>query len=226
MTLKARMIRRFSIGGVVMAALLFVPAGSLRYWQGWLFVVVTMGFFFPTSLWLVKHHPALAERRMRYDEKEPEQRRFKIAASLVFFPAFLLAGLDFRFGWSRAWLGGVPLLLELAGLLVVLAADNLIFWVMKVNSFASRRIEVVEGQTVVTTGPYAFVRHPMYAGIVLMLIGTPLALGSYLSLAMFLLITPLLAYRLIYEEKVLRRDLPGYVDYCEHTHFRLVPGVW
>lgn len=209
-----------------MAALLFVPAGSLRYWQGWVFLAITMGFFFPLSLWLVKHDPALAERRMRYDEKEPEQRRFKIVASFIYFPAFLLTGFDFRFGWSRVWLGGVPLWLELAGLLVALAAYNLIFWVMRVNSFASRRIEVMEGQTVVTTGPYAFVRHPMYAGIVLMLLGTPLALGSYIALPLFLLLIPALAYRLTNEEKVLRRDLPGYVDYCAHTRFRLVPGVW
>ncbi len=109
MTLRARMIRRFSIGGVVMAALLFFPAGSLRYWQGWMFLAATMGFLFPFSLWLVKHDPALAERRMRYDEKEPEQKRFKIAASLIFFPAFLLAAFDFRFDWSRSWLGAVPL---------------------------------------------------------------------------------------------------------------------
>lgn len=109
---------------------------------------------------------------------------------------------------------------------MVLGAYNLIFWVMRVNSFASRRIEVVEGQTVVTTGPYALVRHPIYAAIALMLLGTPLALGSYITLPIFPLIIPLLAYRLINEEKVLRRDLPGYVDYCEHTPFRPVPGVW
>ncbi len=226
MTLRARMIRRFTIGGVVLAALLFIPAGSLRYWQGWMLLVLTMGLVFPWSLWLVKHDPALAERRMRYDEKEPEQRRFKIMASLIYFPALLMTGFDYRFGWSRARLGGPPLWLELAGLVLVLAAYNLVFWVMRVNSFASRRIEVVEGQTVVMTGPYAYVRHPMYAGIALMLLGTPLALGSYVALPMFLLLIPLLTYRLIYEEKVLRRDLPGYVDYCEHTHFRLVPGVW
>jgi len=226
MTLKARVIRRFAMGTIVAAALLFLPAGSLRYWQGWFFMVVTWAFFFPAVLYMAKHDPQLMERRMQYKEKEPEQELFKIVASLIFFPAFMLPGFDFRFGWSRAWLGPVPLWLVLAGQAPALAGYGLAFWVMRVNSFASRTIQVEAGQKVVSTGPYAVVRHPMYAGIVVMFVATPLALGSYVALPAFVLMIPLFAYRMINEEKVLRRDLPGYVEYCQRTRFRLVPGVW
>ena len=226
MTLQARVIRRFTIGGIVLAGLLFLPAGSLRYWQGWLFLVLTLGFFVPGTLYIAKRDPQLTERRMHYREKQREQNIFKIVTSMIYFPALTLPGFDFRFGWSRAWVGGVPLWLVLAGAALVLAEYFLIFWVMLVNSFASRTIQVEPGQKVVSTGPYAAVRHPMYAGIMLMLLGAPLALGSYVALPAFLLVIPPIVYRLINEEKVLRRDLPGYVDYCRQRRFRLVPGVW
>ena len=224
MTLQARVIRRFTIGGIVLAGLLFLPAGSLRYWQGWLLLVQTLGFFVPGTLYIAKRDPQLTERRMRYREKHREQNIFKIVASMICFPALTLPGFDFRSGWSRAWMGGVPLWLVLAGAALVLAGDFLIFWVMLVNSFASRTIQVESGQRVVSIGPYAAVRHPMYAGIMLMLLGAPLALGSYVALPAFLLVVPPIVYRLINEEKVLRRDLPGYVDYCRQRRFWLVPG--
>ncbi len=226
MTLQGRVIRRFTIGTVVCAGLLFLPAGSLRYWQGWMFLVVTWGFFIPGVLYLAKHDPELMERRMRIKEREPEQQIFKVVASLIYFPAFLLPGLDFRFGWSRAWLGPVPLWIVLAAQAVTLSGYGLVFWVMRVNTFASRTIQVEAGQKVVASGPYAVVRHPMYAGMVLMMLTTPLALGSYVALPFFALMVPLIAYRLINEEKVLRRELAGYAEYCERTRFRLAPGVW
>jgi len=226
MTLQARVLGRFTIGGVCLAGLLFLPAGSVRYWQGWLFLAVTLGFFLLIVLYLAKHDPALGERRMHYKEKEREQNIFKIVASLIYFPALTLPGFDFRFGWSRKWLGPVPLAVVLAGLAVALSAYCLIFWVMRVNTFASRTIEVVAGQRVISSGPYAVVRHPMYSGIALMMLGTPLVLGSYVALPAFVLVILPLAYRLVNEEKVLRRDLAGYAEYCERTRFRLVPGLW
>jgi len=188
--------------------------------------VLTLGFFVPGTLYIAKRDPQLTERRMHYREKQREQNIFKIVTSMIYFPALTLPGFDFRFGWSRAWVGGVPLWLVLAGAALVLAEYFLIFWVMLVNSFASRTIQVEPGQKVVSTGPYAAVRHPMYAGIMLMLLGAPLALGSYVALPAFLLVIPPIVYRLINEEKVLRRDLPRYVDYCRQRRFRLVPGVW
>jgi protein-S-isoprenylcysteine O-methyltransferase Ste14 len=226
MTLQGRVIRRFGIATVVSAALLFLPAGSLRYWQGWVFLGLTWGFLIPAVLYITKRDPQLMERRMRMKEKEPEQQVFKVVAGLIYFPAFLLPGLDFRFGWSRAWLGPVPVGVVLAAQAVTVAGYGLAFWVMRVNTFASRTIQVEPGQKVVASGPYAVVRHPMYAGMVLMMLTTPLALGSYVALPFFALMVPLIAYRLISEEKVLRRDLGGYAEYCERTRFRLVPGVW
>lgn len=226
MTLKARVIRRFGIGLPVAAALLFVPAGSPRFWQGWSFLLLTCGPSFLFSFYLLKHDPELLERRLQTKEKEPKQMLFKALASLFFFTAMVLAGLDFRMGWTRAWLGAVPLWAGLAGQAAVLAGFCVIIWVLKANSFASRTIQVEPGQRVVTTGPYAIVRHPMYAGMVLMLLAAALALGSYVALPVFAMLVPVLAFRVIHEERVLRRDLPGYTEYCERTHFRLVPGLW
>lgn len=226
MTLQTRAMVHFGIAAVISAAMLFLPAGSLRYWQGWMFLVETWGFLFPAVLYLAKHDPQLLERRLRMKEKEREQQLFRVVASLIYFPAFLLPGLDFRFGWSRAWLDPVPLGVVLVAQAVTLAGYGLAFWVMRVNAYASRTIQVEPGQEVVSSGPYALVRHPMYAGMVLIMLATPLVLGSYVAFPVFALMVPLLAYRLINEERVLRRDLAGYAEYCERVRFRLLPGVW
>ena len=226
MTLKGQVIRRFGVGLLVVAPILFVLAGSLRFWQGWCFLALACGPPFLFALYSVKHDPQLLERRMRVKEKDPGQMLFKGLASLIIFSAISLASLDFRLGWTRARLGTVPLWVTLLGQAAVLTAMSLIIWVMKVNSFAARTIEVDAGQKVISTGPYAAVRHPMYSGVVLVVLATPLALGSYITLPLFMLIIPVLAFRLLGEEKVLRRDLPGYTEYCARTRFRLVPGVW
>lgn len=226
MRLKARVIRHFTVGAVVYAALLFLPAGSLRFWQGWLYLVVTFGFFLPASLYMVKRDPQLMERRMQMKEKEPKQMVFKALLSVIGFSAIVLAGLDFRLGWTRDWLGAVPLVGVLAAQSVVLAGYCLAFWAMKANTFAARTIRVETGQTVVSSGPYAIVRHPMYSGIALFVLAAPLALGSYVAWLVFVWTIPLLALRLLDEENVLRRELAGYSEYCQRTRFRLIPGVW
>ena len=174
----------------------------------------------------MKRDPQLMERRLRSKEKEPEQKLFQKLWAVIFSVAFLLPGFDFRFGWSRAWLGPVPAWVVAAGLAGSLAGSALLFWVMKTNSYASRIIQVEEGQKVITTGPYAMVRHPFYVGNLTWVLSIPLALGSYVAFPVFALLVPVIIYRLIHEEKVLRRDLPGYPEYCEQTRFRLVPGVW
>ncbi len=145
-------------------------------------------------------------------------------------PAFALAGFDFRFGWSRG-LWPVPLALIFAGQIAAAAAYWLVFWVMRTNTFAGTTIEVEAEQRVVDSGPYAWVRHPMYSGMIAMALATPwrctpLALASYVALPVFALLVPVLMYRLIHEEKTLLRDLPGYAEYCERTRFRLLPGIW
>ena len=226
MTARGQVIRRFAIGLLVIAVAMFLLAGSLRFWQGWSFLVLAWTPPFLFALYAAKHDPGLLERRLRVMERNPRQMLVKMLGSVVMFSTFGLSALDFRFGWSRAWPGAVPLWLVVAGQAAVLAGISLIIWTMKANSFAGRTITVDTGQKVATTGPYAVVRHPMYAGIVLFVLATPVALGSYIALPAFLLMIPMLAFRLLDEEKVLRRDLQGYEEYCQHTRFRLVPGVW
>ncbi len=206
--------------------MLFLPAGSLSFWQGWLFLVLMAVFWASFFINLLKHDPQLLERRLQKKEIEPEQRLFQKLFSVITFPAFILTGLDFRFGWSREWLGPVPLALVAAGQVVAVAGYCFVFWVMKTNTFASTTIQVEAGQSVIQAGPYALVRHPMYFGMAAMALGSPLALGSYVAVPVFALLVPVLIYRLIHEERVLHRDLPGYSEYCERTRRRLVPFVW
>jgi protein-S-isoprenylcysteine O-methyltransferase Ste14 len=226
MTVKGQMIRRFCSGLLVIAVILPALAGTVRFWQGWSFLVLAWGPAFLFALYAAKHDPGLLERRMRVMEKNPRQTLVKVLGTAILFSAMALSALDFRFGWSRTWPGAVPLWLVILGQAAVLAGIGLVIWTMKSNSFAGRTITVEAEQKVATTGPYAVVPHPMYAGVVLFILATPLALGSYVTLPMFLLVIPLLAFRLLDEEKVLRRDLAGYEEYCQHTRFRLLPGVW
>jgi protein-S-isoprenylcysteine O-methyltransferase Ste14 len=224
--LKKRATERLAITLACLAAMLFVAAGSLRFWQAWLFLLLMTGFwiFFLTDF--LKRDPQLLERRLQRRETEPAQKLFQKLSSLIMVSGFLLTGLDYRCGWSRAGIGPVPLWLVLAAQAVVVASFWLVFWVMKTNTFAASTIQVERGQKVIQSGPYALVRHPMYLGMALAALSAPLALGSYVSLPYFALYVPLLVYRLIHEERTLRRDLPGYPEYGERTRFRLVPWVW
>jgi len=206
--------------------MLFIPAGSWKYWQGWAFLGVT---FIPSTvayLYFYKHDPQLLERRLQSKEQVSEQKLLVRVTRPLFLAAFLIPGLDYRWGWSRTLLGGVPPWLTLLCQVLVLGGFLFVFWVLKVNSFASRTIQVEAGQKVISTGPYAVVRHPLYSGSVVMWIAAPLALGSYFAWPAFALLVPFYVIRLLNEEKVLRRDLPGYPEYCQQTHFRLVPFVW
>jgi len=146
-------------------------------------------------------------------------------AYVTFFVAFLIPGLDFRFGWTRKW-GGVPLWLKVMSLALVLAGSLLSYWVMNVNRYAARTIQVESGRKVISTGPYKWVRHPMYSAIALMMLFTAPALGSYVALPFFALVLPVLAMRLRNEESVLCRELPGYSEYRKGTPYRLVPYIW
>ena len=220
-SLTTRLILRSFIAVLFVAALLFIPAGSLRYWQGWVFMAI---LFLPmpiTSVYFLKRDPQLVERRLRTQERITEQQTIIRWAQLVFFGSLLIPGLDYRFSWSH-----VPLWLTILSQLFVFAGYLITLWVMKENSFASRTVQVEEGQKVISTGPYRLVRHPMYFGGVLMLLFTPLALGSWWALPGFLLVIPLIVLRLLNEEKMLVRDLPGYSDYCLSTRSRLLPLLW
>lgn len=204
-----------------MGLMLFLPAGSLDYWQAWIYCSV---LFIPALFvvfYFLKKDPELLERRMRMREKEERQKTIIKIGYILFFIGFIIPGLDYRYHWSN-----VPVLLVIAANAIVLSGYILVFFVLRENSYASRIIEVEKGQKVITTGPYAIVRHPMYLGVLLMYLLTPLALGSYRALIFFLPILPLIVARLMNEEELLLRELPGYKEYCQKTRYRLIPFIW
>jgi protein-S-isoprenylcysteine O-methyltransferase Ste14 len=205
----------------VLGAVLFIPAGTLAYWEAWVYLgVLLIPFAFVVGYFL-KNNPAFMERRMQMREREPAQRRIIGLSFLWFALTFILPGLDRRFGWSD-----VPLPVVLAADLVILLGYGLIVLVFRENQYASRTVQVEQGQHVITTGPYALVRHPMYLGTLLMYLASPLALGSYWALLPALLIVPILVARIINEEQVLERELAGYPEYRQRVRCRLVPGIW
>jgi len=214
-------LRRISAAVVVLSVLLFLPAGTLDYWQAWayfvtLFVPLTFVFFY-----LIRHDPELLERRMRMKEKEPTQSLIIKLGSLCYVLIFLLPGLDRRFGLSE-----VPATFSVLADVCVLLGYALFIRVLRVNSFASRIIEVEQEQRVITTGPYARVRHPMYSAVLLMFLATPIALGSWWALLPALLLVIVIVVRLLDEERVLVKELKGYREYMQATRYRLLPFVW
>jgi protein-S-isoprenylcysteine O-methyltransferase Ste14 len=212
---------RFGPGLLILMLMLFVPAGTWHYWEAWVYLAV---LFVPLTIalvYLMKRSPDLLERRMHAREKEPAQQRI-IALSLIpFLAAFILPGLDHRFGWSH-----VPPAIVLFADAIVLIGYCTILLVFRENRYASRVVEVAAGQQVIATGPYAIVRHPMYVGTLLMYLLSPLALGSYWAVLCALPLIWVLVARIRNEEEVLLRDLDGYAAYRQQVRYRLVPGVW
>lgn len=209
---------------IVMGLLLFVPAWTLHYWQAWAYLSIFTGASILTTLYLMQHDPALLERRMRGGpaaEKRPAQRIIMLCTSIGFIALLVVPALDFRFGWSA-----VPLGVVVIGDLLVAIGFYFISLVYRENTFTSATIEVAEDQRVISTGPYAIVRHPMYASALMYLLGTPLALGSYWGLAVLGAMLPFLLWRLFDEERFLAKKLPGYREYQKRVRYRLVPFVW
>jgi len=178
------------------------------------------------SAYYYKHDPALVERRMRSKEPVRRQRMIMALGNAITVFALLVPGFDHRFGWTKGIFGGVPLWLEVVALLLTLAAYLMTMYVMDVNRFAGRTVQVDKEQTVVSSGPYRFVRHPMYASASLMIVTGPLGLGSYIAVPFCALFIPILIVRLLNEEKILSQELSGYAEYCERTKYRLVPYLW
>jgi protein-S-isoprenylcysteine O-methyltransferase Ste14 len=207
-----------------MGLLLFVPAGTFRYWQAWAYLAIFTGASGLTTRYLARRDPALLDRRMRggpMAEKRTAQRIIMLCAFSGFIALLAVSALDHRFGWSTVPLGGV-----VAGDALVAIGFYLIFRVYRENTFTSATIEVSEDQRVISTGPYAIVRHPMYASGSLYLFGTPLALGSYWGFVAIVAMMPFLIWRLVDEERFLSRNLPGYAEYQRRVPHRLVPYVW
>jgi protein-S-isoprenylcysteine O-methyltransferase Ste14 len=209
---------------VSMGLLLFAPAGTAQYWQAWLYLGIFTGASLLTTLYLIKNDPALLKRRMTGGptaEKETTQKIIMLFASIGFIGLLVVPALDHRFGWSMA-----PFPVVIAGETLVAIGFYFIFLVYRENTFTSATIEVAKDQKVISTGPYALVRHPMYASAFLYLIGTPLALGSYWGLLALLFMISFLIWRLFDEEKFLAKNLPGYREYQKQVQHRLVPYVW
>jgi protein-S-isoprenylcysteine O-methyltransferase Ste14 len=209
---------------VVMAALLFIAAGTLDYWQAWTFLAVYVASSVAITLYLMKKDPKLLERRMRggpFAEKRTSQKIIMSVTSLGFIGLIIVPALDHRFGWSHMPPSGA-----LAGDLLMMLGWLAIFFVFKENSFTAATIELAPDQRVISTGPYALVRHPMYAGALIMLVGIPIALGSWWGALVVAAIMPALIWRLMDEEKFLAGNLPGYAEYQEKVRYRLIPGVW
>jgi protein-S-isoprenylcysteine O-methyltransferase Ste14 len=209
---------------IVLGIAIFVPAGTLAYWQGWLYLLVFVGSATVITMYLWQNDPQLLQRRVNAGptaEQQTSQQIIQVLAALSFVAIFVVSGLDHRFGWSQ-----VPLALVILGDALVLAGLFAVFLVFRENSFSSATVEVAAEQRVISTGPYAIVRHPMYAGAFVMLLGTPPALGSWWGLLPALLLMLVIVWRLLDEERLLARELPGYPDYMKSVRYRLVPGLW
>ncbi len=199
----------------------FLPAGTLRYWQAWVYIVIIYLVSLLLISYLLKNDPDLVRRRMQMKEKRIQQKAV-IKFSILFFTlSFLLPGFDQRFDWSR-----VPVWLVIAADLLLFLSYYLVFLTMRENSYAGRTVIVEEGQNVIDTGPYRWIRHPMYAGVILLMLATPLSLDSWYALIPAVLIIPTLIIRILDEESTLSSELPGYDDYRKKVHSRLIPGVW
>ena len=210
------------ISGLVMVGLLLFPAaGTLAYKNAWLFIALLFGPMLLLGLVLFLKAPELLKKRLNSREKENTQKGVVLVALLMFLGGFVLAGLDFRFGWTD-----VPGWLVAAASVVLLLSYGLYGEVMRENAYLSRTVEVQEGQKVVDTGLYGIVRHPMYAVTILLFMSIPLVLGSWIAFAVFLVYPIALVFRIGNEEKVLEEGLQGYVEYKKKVKYRLLPGIW
>lgn len=206
---------------VLMAVMFFGPAGTFDYWQAWLYLAVLFVIVAVFGTYLIRREPELLARRLRTREREATQQRVIQVSLVLFVLAFLLPGLDHRFGWSA-----VPPAVVVGANAGIVIAYVLFARVLLANRYASRVIEVEAGQSLATTGPYAVVRHPMYVATLAIWLLSPIALGSWWAALAMLPIIPLIAVRIRNEEAVLRRDLAGYADYQAKVRYRLIPGVW
>lgn len=212
---------KFAMGAVALGALLFLPAGSWGYYGAWRLLLLLFIPMFILGVVLLISAPELLVKRLEAKERRGAQSGVVKLSALMFIAVFVVAGLDFRFGWSCV--GG--------GVIYVASVFFLISYalygeVMRENEWLARTVEVVDGQQVVSTGLYGIVRHPMYAVTIVIFLAMPLILGSWWAFAVLLLYIPLIVIRVLDEERLLRADLDGYSDYCERVRWRLVPFIW
>ncbi|MBO6014475.1 MAG: isoprenylcysteine carboxylmethyltransferase family protein [Oscillospiraceae bacterium] len=216
-----RAISRFVAGLVLVGLLLFLPAGSIRYAQGWLLMGILFIPMFVAGLIMMKKNPELLKKRLNGKEKEREQREVVLFSGIMFLAAFILAGLSFRFGWLM-----LPFPVSIIASVIFLAAYALYAEVLRENAYLSRTIEVQEEQKVIDTGLYGVVRHPMYMATVFLFLAMPLVLGAFLSFLVMLCYIPIIVKRIQNEEKVLAEGLQGYEEYRGKVKYRMFPYIW
>ena len=216
-----RAISRFLAGLLLVAGLLFIPAGTWDYPQGWLLIGILFVPMFIAGLVMMKKNPELLKKRLNVRERESEQRSVILFSGIMFLAAFLSAGLSFRYSWLM-----LPVPVTIIAAIVFLAAYALYAEVLRENTYLSRTVEVQEDQKVIDTGLYGIVRHPMYMVTVLLFLAMPLVLGSVISFVIMLCYIPIIVKRIRNEEQVLQEGLPGYGKYMEKVKYRLLPFIW
>lgn len=220
------LVAQIAILFLVFALVLFLPAGGVAWLAGWIFLVLFFGFVVALTLWLFRHNPGLLQERMTgfKSAQQAGDKVFLLLTNVLFFAWLLLMPLDaVRFQWSQ-----VPVWLQVVGVIVLLGSFSLFFLTFRENSYLSPvvRIQEERGQTVVSTGPYHYVRHPMYSAFVLLVLGTPLLLGSWYGVLFGLILVVLVAGRAVLEERTLRQELKGYDVYMAQVTYRLIPYIW
>ncbi|MEN6554712.1 MAG: isoprenylcysteine carboxylmethyltransferase family protein [Methanobacterium sp.] len=222
--LKIKTLFSFAELIVIIGLFLFVPAGSFNFWQAWVYSIIFVGSTAAITFYLWRKDPELLARRVNAGpgaEKERAQKIIQFFATILFIALLVISAFDHRFGWSH-----VPLYIVTLGDILVALGFLLLFLVFRENTFASAIIEVTADQKVIATGPYSIVRHPLYVSGLIMMLGTPLALGSWWGLLVLIPFTLEIIWRLLYEEKFLSKNLPGYKEYCQKVRYRLIPFLW
>ena len=214
-------IVKFFCGLILMGLIIFLPAGSFAYWQGWLLIGLLFVPMFVAGIILMFKNPELLRKRLNAKEEEKEQKIVVLLSGIMFLAAFIVAGLNFRFSWMV-----MPSWVIYVFAAVFIGAYILYAEVLRENEYLSRTIEVQEGQKVIDTGLYGVVRHPMYMSTLLLFLAMPLVLGSVISFAIMLAYIPIIVMRIRNEEKVLAKGLPGYEEYMKKVKYRIIPFIW
>lgn len=214
-------ILKFVAGVILVGLLVFLPAGTIKFFNGWLFMAILFIPMLIAGVVMLFKNPELLKKRLNAKEKEREQDLVVKLSGLMFIAGFIVAGLTYRFGWYTPGKG-----LVIAGTVLFISAYVLYAEVLRENTFLSRTIEVQKNQTVVDTGLYGIVRHPMYSATILLFLSIPLVLGSVFSFAIFLVYPFIIAKRIKNEEELLEKELKGYKEYKEKVKYRLIPFVW
>ncbi len=221
MKLLIEALSKFTCGLLLVGLLIFLPAGTISYTYGWLFIGLLFIPMLITGFVLLEKSPEFLKKRLDAKEKQGTQKGVVAFSGLMFIAGFVVAGVDFRFGWSN-----MPAWVVITASALFLAAYALYAEVMRENAYLSRTIKVEEGQTVVDTGMYGIVRHPMYAVTILLFLMIPLVLGSWYALIAFAFYPAVIVARLKDEEELLTKELPGYAEYKQKVKYRIIPFIW